>query len=80
MNGRLAMIGFSGMLHHAILTKQGPIQQIVESNFVSGAASRLPLSGRPLCCRRCLARRSLRVLPVPADLTPVPGDAFQYPK
>merc|ERR1711966_31111 len=33
MNGRLAMIGFSGMLHHAILTKQGPIQQIVESNF-----------------------------------------------
>ncbi len=34
MNGRLAMIGFSGMLHHAILTKQGPITQIVEQNFV----------------------------------------------
>eukprot|EP00286_Rhodomonas_abbreviata_P023275 CAMPEP_0181303206 /NCGR_PEP_ID=MMETSP1101-20121128/8424_1 /TAXON_ID=46948 /ORGANISM="Rhodomonas abbreviata, Strain Caron Lab Isolate" /LENGTH=211 /DNA_ID=CAMNT_0023408743 /DNA_START=18 /DNA_END=653 /DNA_ORIENTATION=+ len=32
-NGRLAMIGFSGMLHHAILTKQGPIEQIVSQNF-----------------------------------------------
>jgi len=40
MNGRLAMIGFSGMLHHAILTKQGPITQIIEQNFVpSGLGS-----------------------------------------
>lgn len=38
MNSRLAMIGFSGMLHHAILTKQGLIQQIFEQNFVRTAS------------------------------------------
>ena len=32
-NGRLAMIGVGGMVHHAIITKQGPIQQILEQNF-----------------------------------------------
>jgi light-harvesting complex I chlorophyll a/b binding protein 4 len=32
-NGRLAMIGFSGMLHHSLLTKTGPIQQIMEQNY-----------------------------------------------
>ncbi|KAJ1484640.1 light harvesting complex protein 3 precursor [Baffinella frigidus] len=33
MNGRLAMIGFSGMLHHAILTKMGPFEQIASQTF-----------------------------------------------
>eukprot|EP00285_Hemiselmis_virescens_P016900 CAMPEP_0173379050 /NCGR_PEP_ID=MMETSP1356-20130122/2130_1 /TAXON_ID=77927 ORGANISM="Hemiselmis virescens, Strain PCC157" /NCGR_SAMPLE_ID=MMETSP1356 /ASSEMBLY_ACC=CAM_ASM_000847 /LENGTH=223 /DNA_ID=CAMNT_0014332319 /DNA_START=18 /DNA_END=689 /DNA_ORIENTATION=+ len=32
-NGRLAMLGFSGMLHHSLLTKTGPIQQIMEQNY-----------------------------------------------
>ncbi|EKX33755.1 light-harvesting Chl a protein 3 [Guillardia theta CCMP2712] len=32
-NGRLAMIGFGGMLHHALLTKMGPFQQIAEQKF-----------------------------------------------
>jgi len=32
-NGRLAMIGFSGMLHHALITHKGPIDQIMTSDF-----------------------------------------------
>ena len=34
-NGRLAMIGFSGMLHHALITHKGPIDQIMSADFVS---------------------------------------------
>jgi hypothetical protein len=34
MNGRLAMIGFSGMLHHALITHKGPIDQIMSADFV----------------------------------------------
>ena len=29
------MIGFSGMLHHALITHKGPIDQIMTSDFVS---------------------------------------------
>jgi hypothetical protein len=32
-NGRLAMIGFSGMLHHALITHKGPIDQIMSADF-----------------------------------------------
>ena len=32
-NGRLAMIGFSGMLHHALITHKGPIDQIMTQDF-----------------------------------------------
>nr|7Y7B_4 Chain 4, ACPI-4 [Chroomonas placoidea]7Y8A_4 Chain 4, ACPI-4 [Chroomonas placoidea] len=32
-NGRLAMIGLGGMIHHSLLTKQGAIEQIMSQNF-----------------------------------------------
>jgi len=28
------MIGFSGMLHHALITHKGPIDQIMSADFV----------------------------------------------
>ncbi len=35
-NGRLAMIACGGMIHHALITHQGPISQIQSGQFIGG--------------------------------------------
>jgi len=35
-NGRLAMIACGGMIHHALITHQGPITQIQQGHFIGG--------------------------------------------
>lgn len=35
-NGRLAMIGIGGMIHHALITHQGTIEQLRSGNFTHG--------------------------------------------